>query len=119
MTLLVMQVSIVVPNKYQRRNHCSRFSIDRCPRWNVDRRRVKVIGRWKFCVVGLQVVSENRSTELVSGSTVVEQNQATQSCCCRSIKSVFSYGSCVPDLQDLVRISVVVPCRFWYGWACT
>ncbi|KAF3500022.1 hypothetical protein F2Q69_00042194 [Brassica cretica] len=64
-------------------------------------------------------VSENLSTGLVSGSTVVEQNRATRSCCCRSIGSALPYGSCVPDLQDLVRISVVIPCCFWYCWACT
>ncbi|KAF3549904.1 hypothetical protein DY000_02007658 [Brassica cretica] len=63
--------------------------------------------------------SENLSTGLVSGSTVVEHNRATRSCCCRSIGSALPYGSCVPDLQDLVRISVVIPCCFWYCWVCT
>ncbi|KAF2571870.1 hypothetical protein F2Q70_00002807 [Brassica cretica] len=64
-------------------------------------------------------VSENRSTELVYGSTVVEQNRATRKCFCRSIGSALPYGSCVPNLQDLVRISVGIPCCFWYFWACT
>ncbi|KAF3484801.1 hypothetical protein F2Q69_00052249 [Brassica cretica] len=64
-------------------------------------------------------VSVNLSTGLVSGSTVVEQYRATRSCCCRSIGSALPYGSCVPNLQDLVRISVVIPCCFWYCWACT
>ncbi|KAF2582496.1 hypothetical protein F2Q68_00005054 [Brassica cretica] len=64
-------------------------------------------------------VSEKLSMGLVSGLTVVEQNRATRSCCCRSIGSTLPYGSCVPDLQDLVRISVVIPCCFWYCWART
>ncbi|KAF3513007.1 hypothetical protein F2Q69_00006083 [Brassica cretica] len=64
-------------------------------------------------------VSENWSTRLVSGSTVVEQNRATRKCCCRSIGSALPYGSCVPNLQDLVRMSVGIPCCFWYCWACT
>ncbi|KAF3604720.1 hypothetical protein F2Q69_00033516 [Brassica cretica] len=64
-------------------------------------------------------VSENLSTKLVSGSTVVEQNRATRKCCCRSIGSALPYRSCVPNLQDLVRISVGIPCCFWYCWACT
>ncbi|KAG5410666.1 hypothetical protein IGI04_006985 [Brassica rapa subsp. trilocularis] len=33
------------------------------------------------------VVSEYRSTGLVSGSTVVERNRATSRCCCRSMRS--------------------------------
>ncbi|KAF3519907.1 hypothetical protein DY000_02060794 [Brassica cretica] len=57
-------------------------------------------------------VSENRSTGLVSGSTVVEQNRATRKCCCRSIGSAPPCGSCVPNLQDLVRILVEFPCCF-------
>ncbi|KAF3508254.1 hypothetical protein F2Q69_00007528 [Brassica cretica] len=59
-------------------------------------------------------VSENRSTGLVFGSTVVKWNRATQKCCCRWIGSALPYGSCVPNLQDLVRISVEIPCCFWY-----
>ncbi|KAF2603306.1 hypothetical protein F2Q70_00026220 [Brassica cretica] len=64
-------------------------------------------------------VSENWSTGLVSGSTVDEQNRATRKCCCRSIGSALPYGSCVPNLHDLVRISVGIPCCFCYCWACT
>ncbi|KAF3510753.1 hypothetical protein F2Q69_00006925 [Brassica cretica] len=64
-------------------------------------------------------VSENRLMGLVSGSTVVEHNRATQSCCCRSIGSALPYGSCVRNLQDLVRIAVEIPCCFWHCWACT
>ncbi|KAF2533256.1 hypothetical protein F2Q70_00029904 [Brassica cretica] len=64
-------------------------------------------------------VSENRSTGLVSGSTVVEQTRATRSCCCRSIGSALPYGTCILNLQDLVRIAVGIPCCFWYCWACT
>uniref|UniRef100_A0A0D3CFR9 Uncharacterized protein n=1 Tax=Brassica oleracea var. oleracea TaxID=109376 RepID=A0A0D3CFR9_BRAOL len=58
-------------------------------------------------------VSENRSTGLVSGLTVVEQNRATQKCCCRSIRSALLCGSNVPNLQDLVRIAVEFSCYFW------
>ena len=58
------------------------------------------------------VVSEYRSTGLVSGSTVVEQNRATNRCCCRSMRSVLLCGSNAPNLQDLVRIAVEFPCCF-------
>ena len=54
MTLLVMQVSIVVPNKYQSRNHVSRFNIDPCLRWNDNRCGAKGIGRRKAGVVDRQ-----------------------------------------------------------------
>ncbi|KAG5384414.1 hypothetical protein IGI04_035884 [Brassica rapa subsp. trilocularis] len=49
-------------------------------------------------------VSENLSTGLVLGSTVVDQNRVTRKCCCWSIGSALPYGSCVPNLRDLVRI---------------
>ncbi|KAF3584962.1 hypothetical protein F2Q69_00030293 [Brassica cretica] len=176
MTLLVMQVSIVVPNKYQRRNHCSRN----------ERESVDGTG------VGSTVVEQNRATRscycrsigsaLPYGSCVPDlqdlppehlfsdmlyyaddppghaglpccpeqvskaqpllavqyrsmseikcrsmsgegyrrwKNRAKRSCCCRSIGSALPYGSCVPNLQGLVRISVGIPCCFWYCWACT
>ncbi|KAF3573379.1 hypothetical protein F2Q69_00058582 [Brassica cretica] len=64
-------------------------------------------------------VSENRSTGLVSGSTVVEQNRATRKCCCRSTGSTLPYRSCIPNFQDQVRISVGIPCCFRYCRACT
>ncbi|KAF3572165.1 hypothetical protein F2Q69_00059110 [Brassica cretica] len=53
-----------------------------------------------------------RSTELLSGSTVVEQNRAHK-CCCRSMRSALPCGSNIPNLQDLVRIAVEFPCCFW------
>ncbi|KAF3564259.1 hypothetical protein DY000_02014836 [Brassica cretica] len=65
------------------------------------------------------VVSEYRSTGLVYGSTVVEQNRATHECCCRSMRSTLPCGSRVPNLQDLVRIAVKFPYCLWYRWACT
>ncbi|KAL0704932.1 hypothetical protein Bca4012_071357 [Brassica carinata] len=65
------------------------------------------------------VVSEYRSTGLMYGSTVVEKNRATQKCCCRSIRSALPCGSSIPNLQDLVRISVEFPCCFWYCWVYT
>ncbi|KAF3604901.1 hypothetical protein DY000_02049306 [Brassica cretica] len=65
------------------------------------------------------VVSEYRSTELVSGSTVVKQNRATHKWCCRSMRSALPCGSNVPNLQDLVRIAIEFPCCSWYSWACT
>ncbi|KAF3556694.1 hypothetical protein F2Q69_00012846 [Brassica cretica] len=46
------------------------------------------------------VVSEYRSTELVSGSTVVEQHRATHKYCCRSMRNALPCGSNVPNLQD-------------------
>ncbi|KAF2538602.1 hypothetical protein F2Q68_00021141 [Brassica cretica] len=65
------------------------------------------------------VVSEYRSTGLAFGSTVVEQNRATNKCYCRSMRSALPSGSNVPNLEDLVRIAVEFPCCFWYCWACT
>ncbi|KAF3595331.1 hypothetical protein DY000_02023679 [Brassica cretica] len=65
------------------------------------------------------VVSEYQSTELVSGSMVVERNRATNRCCCRSIRSALLCGLNAPNLQDLVRIVVGFPCCFLYCWACT
>ncbi|KAL0667688.1 hypothetical protein Bca4012_030392 [Brassica carinata] len=65
------------------------------------------------------VVSEYRSTELVSGSTVVEQNRATHKCCCWSMRSAVPFRWNVPNLQDLVRIAVEFPSCSWYCWACT
>ncbi|KAF3549039.1 hypothetical protein DY000_02006708 [Brassica cretica] len=44
------------------------------------------------------VVSEYRSTELVSGSTVVEQNRATHKGCCRSMRSA------LPCRTNAIRI---------------
>ncbi|KAF2550887.1 hypothetical protein F2Q68_00033775 [Brassica cretica] len=38
------------------------------------------------------VVSEYRSTGLVSGSTVVDENRATNKRCCRSMRSVLLCG---------------------------
>ncbi|KAF3541470.1 hypothetical protein F2Q69_00022397 [Brassica cretica] len=58
------------------------------------------------------VVSEYRSTRLVSGSTVVERNRATNGCCCRSMRSALLCGWNAPNLQDLVRIVVGFPCCF-------
>ena len=58
------------------------------------------------------VVSEYRSTGLVSRSTVVEQNRATNRCCCRSMRSTLLCGSNTTNLQDLVRIVVGFPCCF-------
>ncbi|KAF3566602.1 hypothetical protein DY000_02014346 [Brassica cretica] len=60
------------------------------------------------------VVREYQSTELVYGSTVVEQNRATHKCCCRSMRSALPCGWNVPNLQDLVRIAVEFPGCFWY-----
>ncbi|KAG5375887.1 hypothetical protein IGI04_040483 [Brassica rapa subsp. trilocularis] len=58
------------------------------------------------------VVSEYRSTGLVSGSTVVEQNRATNGCCCQSMRSALLCGLNAPNLQYLVRIVVGFPCCF-------
>ncbi|KAF3591300.1 hypothetical protein DY000_02021982 [Brassica cretica] len=58
------------------------------------------------------VVSEYLSTGLVSGSTVVERNRATNRCCCRSMRSALLCGLNAPNLQDLVRIVVGFPCCF-------
>ncbi|KAF3585218.1 hypothetical protein F2Q69_00029438 [Brassica cretica] len=58
------------------------------------------------------VVSEYRSTGLVSGSTVVERNRATNMCCCQSMRSALLCGLNAPNLQDLVRIVVGFPCCF-------
>ncbi|KAF2620581.1 hypothetical protein F2Q68_00038690 [Brassica cretica] len=65
------------------------------------------------------VVSEYRSTELVSGSTVFEQNRATHKWCCRSMRSALPCGSNFPNLQDLLRIAVEFPRCSWYCSACT
>ncbi|KAF2587186.1 hypothetical protein F2Q70_00035925 [Brassica cretica] len=60
------------------------------------------------------VVSECRSTRLVSGSTVADKNQATNRCCCRSMRNVFLCGLNVPSLHDLMRIAAEFPYCFWY-----
>ncbi|KAF3505863.1 hypothetical protein F2Q69_00006023 [Brassica cretica] len=65
------------------------------------------------------VVSEYRSTGLVSGSTVVDRNRSMNRWCCRSMKSALLCGLNAPSLQDLVRIVVKFPSCFWYCWACT
>ncbi|KAF2570813.1 hypothetical protein F2Q70_00003848 [Brassica cretica] len=65
------------------------------------------------------VVSECRSTGLVPGSTVADENQATNKFCCRSMRNVLPCGLNAPSLQDLMRIAVKFPCFFWYCWACT
>ncbi|KAF2550886.1 hypothetical protein F2Q68_00033774 [Brassica cretica] len=65
------------------------------------------------------VVSEYRSTGLVSGSTVVDENQATNKRCCRSMRSVLLCGLNATNLLDLVRIIFEFPCCFCYCWACT
>ncbi|KAF3551715.1 hypothetical protein DY000_02007231 [Brassica cretica] len=70
------------------------------------------------CLLSM-VVSECRSTRLVSGSTVADENQVMNKCCCRSMRSVFLCGLNVPSLQDLMRIAVEFPCCFWYYRACT
>ncbi|KAF2537317.1 hypothetical protein F2Q68_00021161 [Brassica cretica] len=62
----------------------------------------------------LTVVSECRSAKLVFGSTVVDENRATNCCCCRSMKCVFLCGLNVPNLQGLMRITVEIPCCFWF-----
>ena len=56
------------------------------------------------------VVSEYRSTKLVSGLTVVERNRATNGYCCRSMRSALHFGLNAPNLLDLVRIVVGFPC---------
>ncbi|KAF3538271.1 hypothetical protein F2Q69_00023408 [Brassica cretica] len=58
------------------------------------------------------VVSEYRLTGLVSGSTVVKRNRATNKCCCRSMRSALLCGLNAPNWQDLVRIAVGFPCWF-------
>ncbi|KAF3564090.1 hypothetical protein DY000_02015763 [Brassica cretica] len=65
------------------------------------------------------VVSECRSTGLVPGSTVADENQATNKFCCRLMRNVLPCGLNAPSLQDLMRIAVKFPCFFWYCWACT
>ncbi|KAL0836204.1 hypothetical protein Bca101_088093 [Brassica carinata] len=65
------------------------------------------------------VVSEYRSTGLVSGSTVVDENRATNKRCCRSMRSVLLCGLNAPNLQDLERVAVEFHCCFWYCWVCT
>ncbi|KAF3539511.1 hypothetical protein F2Q69_00021679 [Brassica cretica] len=47
------------------------------------------------------VVSEYRSTGLVSRSTVVRRNRPTNGCCCRSRRSAPLSGLNAPNLQDL------------------
>ncbi|KAF2581738.1 hypothetical protein F2Q70_00011454 [Brassica cretica] len=65
------------------------------------------------------VMSEYQSMGLVPGSTVVDENRATNKHCCRSMRSTLLCGFNAPSLQDLVRIEVEFPCCFWYCWACT
>ena len=67
----------------------------------------------------LTVVRECWSMKLVFGSTVVDENRATNCCCCRSMRRVFLCGLNVPNMQGLMRITVEFPCCFWYCWACT
>ncbi|KAF3567409.1 hypothetical protein DY000_02017157 [Brassica cretica] len=54
----------------------------------------------------------SRLTGLVSRSTVVERNRATNRCCCRSMRSAFFCRLYAPNLQDLARIVVGFPCCF-------
>ncbi|KAF2576886.1 hypothetical protein F2Q68_00006021 [Brassica cretica] len=58
------------------------------------------------------VVSEYRSTELVSGSTVVDRNRSMKKWCYRLMRSVLLCGFNAPSLQDLVRTTVELPCCF-------
>ncbi|KAF2573026.1 hypothetical protein F2Q70_00002169 [Brassica cretica] len=58
------------------------------------------------------LVSEYWSTGLVSGSTVVERNRATNRCCCGLMRSALLCGLNAPNLQDLVRIAAEFPCCF-------
>ncbi|KAF3555870.1 hypothetical protein F2Q69_00013325 [Brassica cretica] len=62
----------------------------------------------------LTVVSECRSTGIVPGSTVVDENQLRSKCCCRSMRNALLFRLNAPSLQDLVRIAVEFPCCFWY-----
>ncbi|KAF2619452.1 hypothetical protein F2Q68_00040067 [Brassica cretica] len=55
------------------------------------------------------VVSEYRSTGLVSGSTVVDRNRSMNRWCYRSMRSVFLCGLNAPSLQDLA--SCALRCR--------
>ncbi|KAF3506589.1 hypothetical protein F2Q69_00006329 [Brassica cretica] len=64
------------------------------------------------------VVRECRSAKLVFGSTVVDENQATNKCFYRSMRSIFLSGLNVPSLQDLMRIAVELPCCFWRNIKC-
>ena len=65
------------------------------------------------------VMGEYWSTGLVPGSTVVDENRATNKRCCRLMRSALFCGLNAPNLQDMVRIEVEFPCCFWYCWACT
>ncbi|KAF2561964.1 hypothetical protein F2Q70_00016953 [Brassica cretica] len=76
---------------------------------SVDGRRVSSVDGGGEC----------RSTRLVSGSTVADENRATNKCCCRSMRNVFLCGLNAPSFQDLMRIAVDFPCCFWSCWACT
>ncbi|KAF3537953.1 hypothetical protein F2Q69_00021795 [Brassica cretica] len=54
-------------------------SIDVGKKMSVDGRRVSSVDGGGEC----------RSTRLVSGSTVADENRATNKCCCRSMRNVF------------------------------
>ncbi|KAF3594745.1 hypothetical protein DY000_02022841 [Brassica cretica] len=58
--------------------------------------------------------SECRSTKLLFGSTVVDENRATNCCCCRLMRSVFLCGLNVPNLHGLMRIAIEFPCFLWF-----
>ncbi|KAF3572611.1 hypothetical protein F2Q69_00059005 [Brassica cretica] len=65
------------------------------------------------------VASECRSTGLLPELTVVDENRATNKCCCRSMRSALLFRLNAPNLQDMVRIAFEFPCCLWYCWACT
>ncbi|KAF3610003.1 hypothetical protein DY000_02047969 [Brassica cretica] len=88
---------------------CSSVSID-------VRTEVSIDVGWKISsmeeCLRSTVVSEYRSTILVSGSMVVDENRATKWGCCRSMRSVFLCGSNVLNLQNLMKTVVEFPCCF-------
>ncbi|KAF2570051.1 hypothetical protein F2Q70_00003585 [Brassica cretica] len=55
-----------------------------------------------------KVLGEYLSTGLVSGSTVVKRNRATNRCCCRSMRRALLCGLNAPNLQDL-KVSIDDP----------